>query len=1255
MNLLLLVIILLNNSEHQDIVTYNYSGTDGCSFTIGIGQPSFQSFQDYLYPVIHGMDISFDEGEYVLPSITTFIPVPQGCEPAITFAATGSQPASLPDRLLVTPVRSGEGLDAVWEIPSIIPSAADYVEYDTFRMAGITVTAVTVNPFGGSATGSIPQEISVRLTWPSTAGSREIDSPLLKALTHPDLLYWPITDRTDATSPFWGRPWARMAVSSTGFCAVTGSELEEAGCEITGTPSRSLRIMSGPGTQYILDEPGDEHLLSELAIEVHDGGDGVFDQADTVLFFAQELERFDIQTGILERLSHRYATHNVYWLTWGGENGLRIDTVSALPDASPEWGDSLNYSIWQEQDYAWVAGQEKRTGWVWTQLFLGMPSYFYFSTLSAVGSGSLTMSLVPEDRNYGPHRIILDLNGSVIGDTLLSGDNEVILTVEDITFDLSMNLLKVISQEDPGVIYFNYFHVEYPRSLLFAANRMLRFHNAPPGRYNFTLGGAVSEFGLYDLSNPSVPVRLEGQLSGTDLDVSLDVLRSSQFWLSSTAAYCFAPDSITVSEPGRIIGSGIEGDVAIVVADQLMEAAEPLETLYAGRGQSAVLVSVSEVYDEFGQGLRDPGAIRSFFRFTQDSWSEPAHSVLLIGDGSYDPLMHITSYPTLIPACILLNSDVGTNCDDLFVIAHESGLYPEAPISRISASTEDELASYLSKVMYYESQTGAGQWENRIVLTADDEWGRTSLNEYVHTGSCEDLADSILPVSLDRIKFYLIEYPWPPGTTPSGDHPEKPDAREDFVQLLSDGCANMIFFGHGSYGQLAHEKLLVSSDVQRIDNGPRQPVMIFASCDLAHFDMISANCLAEDFQLMPGSGSIVSIGATRGTFPGSSDILFKRYYQELFSTWNPSISEALWVAKVHTPAYSNSKYYVILGDGGLTSVFPNSNGNSFAVFSDTLFRGQINTVSGTFRNSSIGLLNVTESGSEQTYNGIGTGSTTYLKYGSSIYQALINGTDNAFSASFFMPLQADTGYFSRGSAVGLFEGDSEVAFDEWISVLDDGDHQTDSVPPSIELWIDGFRGVDNPTVGETTVLRALLSDSSGICSMGGAAGRSILLSLDSQGFDVSDCFTYNPDSYTSGEMEYSLPELVEGDHRIILAVWDGMGNAARDTLDFTVVKADVDLLSSVFVYPNPGAGQRCFNFETSSSGTAVITLYTVAGRTVWQETVFCNEGYNQVVWNGLDMDYDKPGSGAYIYRISFSVPGGASGSITDVMAILNEP
>lgn len=1255
----LMSLIMLAAATDREAVDFTESGPDGCTMTIRVEPPSYRVYRDRWYPVVHGMTGTCLPGLPVLPAVTVYVPVPPDCDPEMEYDHSGRIQLDIPGPLLVTPVAVGSGLETEWEIPEAERGAAlpEMVEVRTFQLAGTRVAAVTVHPFSGMDDGWIPSSIQVRLHWPRTGGSRSPDTPLLRVLCAGGLEYWPAGRTSDGPGPFWGRPWARMAISASGIYIVTGSQLEDAGVGIAGAPSRSLRVLTGPGLMFDLDDPAAEHQPVEVPVEVMDGGDGIFDESDSLKFFGRGLSRLDLEGegATPRRTMHRYADHNVYWLTWGAEDGLRVDTVEALPDGSPQWGDSLRYDIWQEQDYLWVGGQDSLTGWVWTQLFEGIPSYFYFSTPSADGSGSVRFLMVPETGNNGPHEMTAELNGDVIGDTVWTTDDPREFLFDGLDLDPSMNLLKVTVDESPGKLYLDYMMADYSRRLDYAASRMLSFAGAVPGRYTLSLGGALSSSSLLDLSDPGNPVRIRGQLSGALLETSMDIDRSRCLWLEGEEGYR-VPDSITSAEPGRIMGSVVEGEVAIVVADQLMEAAQPLETIYAGRGRTAAVVAAGEVYDEFGQGIRDPGAIRSFFRYTQDSWSQPAEALLLVGDGSYDPMMHVTSNPTLIPICLDLVSSAGTNIDDRYVIAHENGELPEVPVSRIPVSSAAELSGYLAKLMSYDGRQASGQWENRVILAADDEWGNYSVNEYDHTESCELLADTILPSRLDREKFYLIEFPWPPGTTPSGVHPEKPEARQAFIQELSEGCAGMIFFGHGSYGQLAHEKILVSSDVQVIDNGGRLPVMIFASCDLAHFDMSSAKCLAEDFLLIPGSGSVVSIGSTRESYSGQNEDLFAGYYYYQYGDDDLTVGESMWAAKVvYAPIqYYNSRLYVTLGDGGILPVGSSSEGCSFDVEGDSLYRGRMNTVYGEFTSGSSGFVRVTESGMQSSYSGLGSGSVDYLHYGSDVYQGLVSSDGTGFTVPFFMPVQADTGSYSRGSAVGLCSGGSQVAHREWIRVLDDGVHDQDSLPPEIEMWLEGHRGEDHPSVSGQTTIWGIISDPSGVCAMGAGAGRSVLLSLDSQGFDVSRYFQYRPDSYTTGELEYALPEMTEGEHRLILAAWDGMGNAGRDTLDFSVVQAPDELLSSVFAYPNPGAGQRCFSFEAAVSGTAGIKVYTVSGRCIWNETVICREGYNQVVWNGLDMDGDPPASGPYVYRVDLSTLNGSSASFTGILAVMNE-
>lgn len=1251
---LLLTAMIAINIPITENVELIYSASDGCEFVVNIPPPVFREYSGGWYPHISGMGISIIAGDYIRPAETFYIPIPPDVVPEITCIPENMFELSFSGIPAIAPVQAGSGLETIWTSPepAQIEIPGVYADVSVITIAGMPVAAVTVFPFPMDEFNEYPEKIRVVLEWDEVPGAIETANRNINNLCLPGTVSWHRNQPESRSSSFWGKPWARLSIPTSGIYAVTGAMLDSAGIDITGVSTSSLRMFAGPGLQFTLLDPGEEHYLQELAIEVTDDGDGTFGETDTLKFYGMGLRRFVINDSLsVTRLHHRYSENNVYWLTWGGTSGIRVDTVNAEPDGSPAWGGSLMHYEWQEQEYQWIPRRETTTGWIWSELFTNMPAYFYFSTPSAAGDNRLAVSIV--SASSGSHELEFYLNEELLVDTVWTGAFEEIFEFSELELDSTMNLLKVISKQSSDEIYFNYFTVSWERLLSSAVNRPLIFADAP-GRYTLDLGGAGENYSLWNVTNPFTPVSLRGELSGDILSLSCDISSAEEMRLFNPDTYLI-PDSIISANPGRIIGTGIEGDIAIVVSDVLIDYCGPLEMIYAVRGQDAVIVSTSEVYDEFGQGLRDPGAIRSFFRYTQDTWTEPASALLLIGDGNYDPRMFVTDTPTRVPVYLRLGYFNGWNMDDYYVMAHEGAVLPEAPISRISAQTPEQLSDYLAKLMSFDTQSAAGEWSNRVLLTADDEWGNSSANETEHTRACEYLADSLIPESIERVKFYLIDYPWPPETTPSGPHPEKPEAREDYINLLSEGWGSVFFFGHGSYGQIAHEKLLVSTDVQRIENGMRLPVMIFASCDVGHFDLISANCMSEDFALKSGSGSIASIGATRGTFALSNMYLFSDYSEKYFSDDVVSCAEALWHAKMsNISSYASNGLYVILGDGGISAQKAEEMPEFMTIDGDSLQRGQLNMVTGHLNECTSALINITESGRETRYDCLGGAFIDYLKYGSDIYNSLIISEDNDVESVFFIPVSADTGSFSRSCAFGISIDQPEISFREWGTVYDNGEHLEDSIPPVIDMWLAGHRGEDIPEVFGSIELKAELFDSSGICTMGGGAGRTIMMSLDSEGFDLGAYFSYLPNSYTDGILEYPLPSLAEGEHKIILAVWDGVGNTSRDTLDFILVQAPDDIISKSFVYPNPGEELRCFNFTSAAPGTVEIAIYTVNGTTIWKEQSNCSEGYNQIIWNGRDMDGDVPGSGTYIYRIDYTGEDEQTSSIVDVFVIIHD-
>ncbi|MDM7992409.1 MAG: C25 family cysteine peptidase [Candidatus Fermentibacter sp.] len=1243
MILLLLATALALPEGQAGVLSDVRSGSAGFSATVEVPGPSFRSDGDVYYPVIPGFSSWAVEGGLVRPCIVFYVPLPPGASPELAFTVEDRReaPPAPRGRPAVSPHLEGTGLSTVtvYDDRASAPPPA-VVEMSVVRAMGVDLAQVRISPFDGEGYGDYAGSVGISLEWGGAPGSEPLSDGPLSLICPGGVVWWPHRAQRTAASPFWGMPWARIETSVGGCHVLTGAMLDSAGVDILGADSQTLRMLTGPGLMFDLEWRDETHAASETSILVLDGGDGSFDAADSILFVGRALWRFEPSpesTPPLGRLSHRYDTRNVYWLTWGGEPGRMMESVPSSPDGSPAWPGDLLAPLFVEQEAFWLPGHEIETGWVWTELSTSYDSYFPFMAERVGEPADILLSFVPDENVTGQLRITL--NGDSVGGCSFSGyPPPFTVLLEDVGIAEGSNTIitHLTLTGGSGSIYFDNMTVSYPRLPADAGGADLLPSGAPDGRYTLSLGlEGDGPARVFDCSRHYAVDLLDGASDqGGTVSLSLDIGQESRL-LAVRPGDLRTPSSISPAEPGRIVGTLDGADAVIIAADILAEASAPLEALMEAGGLQAELVTLGEVYDEFGQGVADPGAVRSFISWALDTWDPAPSDFIFVGDGHYDVLNRNSPEPCLFPPWLKLgNSD--QLFDDFYVMTTPGQFLPEASLSRIPADSPQDVSVFVAKAAAYRSGDAAGAWSDRILLTADDEWGNGTPSETWHTYTCELLADSCISPMYDRGKFYLIEYPWPE----SGTHPFKPEAQEDYVEALSEGWLAVLFFGHGSHDQICHEKLLVNSDIARIDNGPRQPVMVFASCDVGSFELVSADCMSEEFVLNPGAGAIATIGATRGT--NANEPLFEDFCSMLFDgTSATGTGQALWASKLLNP-FQNSYYYVLFGDGTMRPMRPAS-GTQVALGGDAILRGRVNPLEASYPSDCLARVRVTESAAWTEYTCLGGNLIEYLKYGSTAFSGSFLTSGGLLDLDFFMPLQSDTGAYGRAAALGMSDAGGVSDWLEWVPVADSGGYAADSTGPLIEQSLEGCAG-ESPVTGPDPVFQADLSDPSGICTFGGGAGRSILINLDSQAFDLSAFFAYDQGSSTAGSLEYQLPHLLEGPHRIIMAAWDGMGNFSRDTLDFQVVEDTGVSLDEFLVYPNPSAGPVCFSFRASTDGSAKVSIYTIAGRRIREISSDLSAGYCQVLWDGLDADGDEPASGAYLFVLGFE---GDGGSVTE--------
>jgi hypothetical protein len=98
-------------------------------------------------------------------------------------------------------------------------------------------------------------------------------------------------------------PAYRLGVSKDGMYRLTYQYLKEAGVPVDTLDPRTFRLLNAG---------------AEIAINVDGEADGVFNSTDSLLFYGQ-------------KNATRFTDTNVYWLTWGGLDGLRMATLDGAP------------------------------------------------------------------------------------------------------------------------------------------------------------------------------------------------------------------------------------------------------------------------------------------------------------------------------------------------------------------------------------------------------------------------------------------------------------------------------------------------------------------------------------------------------------------------------------------------------------------------------------------------------------------------------------------------------------------------------------------------------------------------------------------------------------------------------------------------------------------------------------------------------------------------------------------------------------
>ena len=1093
--------------------------------------------------------------------------------------------------------------------------------------------------------------------------------------------------------------WQKLAVSGPGIHKIEGSWLQSTGLAPLPIPSGTIRLFGNGGAS--LGESNSAPYtddLSEIAIEVVDGGDGQFNPSDYLLFYATGPHTWtpDLPNQRFQYLKNPYADKSFYYLTIGGV-GKRISTVSATGTAGP-----LIDRFLDQQAYELDSVNLLSSGRAWFGDELAQaPGKSLSKTLNfqfpnaVLNSTAILQSQVIARSSGSGSRFDLLVNGQATGSQAIPpvGSNPydpyAIARSDLFTSRVTQSDLSIEYRYQPGAFgaqgWLDRLEVFATRSLSMSGVKSLTFWDlATIGQANvqFKLDAAPADLRVWEVTQPANVRNLNGTRNATQYSIQVPATALGMY-IAFTGTDFPLPQSI-----GKISNQDLHGlgpaDLIILSPDAWRTAADKLATLHRTRRSLRVhVISMEQVQEEFGGGAPDPTAIRDLMKMFYDRYrSEPANRpkyLLLLGAGSYDPKDRIRNNDRPIPTYQSPESldPLATYCtDDYFGILDDgeninNTAIPnllDIGIGRVPARSLSEALAFVDKVEAYDDSTAKGSWRTQLSVVADDEDGNLHLNDAEGIAAAANQAAPWL----NQNKIYLDAFRQQAGAGGA----RYPEANQALDRQIFKGNLIVNYSGHGGREQLAEEDIVDRSTVESWNNAGRLPLFVVATCDFAPFDNPAARGLGERILLRPKTGGIALMSTARPVFAFSNRILNENYIRTALQPDANgkylSLGEAVQNAKNLTYQSSsdlvNNRKFSLLGDPALTLGFPKQtvrtlriNGQP-AANSDTIKAGERVRIEGEVadRNGNRlthfnGLVFPTVTDKFRRLSTLGNDPGSYPvpieMPGSILFSGKSTVTNGFFQFEFTVPLDADPvvgagriSYYAQadsGDAQGLFTafrvGDRSAGI------------ATDREGPGIRLWLNAEGFAEGGLTHSTPILIAELTDSSGINTAGGI-GHDLIATLSTLNpplttFLLNDFYQAETDSYKKGKIRFPIPELAPGPYTLKLRAWDVLNNPAEKTISFVVGEPGSLRIERVVNYPNPFTSQTRFWFEHNAPGQPLrvsVEVMTLTGRVVRtlrsdivSEGTFCRE----LSWDGRDDQGDRLARGVYLYRLRVSAAG----------------
>jgi hypothetical protein len=510
--------------------------------------------------------------------------------------------------------------------------------------------------------------------------------------------------------------YVKLGTAEDGIYRIHKSDLENYGINTTLINPQTFRfILKG----------------KEIPIYVYGESDNTFDDSDFIEFYGSKNYAdgdYRIVNGHDEPYSEyidRYSDTTIYWLTWGGITGARIDTsnyiILGIQDTINQYTNIIHYeqnnfldyftnSVVTWQNPEWIYNES----WIWGQQGVGtVDNPFNISDLVQddnakafwrVQSYASDLPGIEKAHNLG---LSINNNPTIYDSGYIDKYEQKVLVAEfpSNVLQSGQNYLKThsfpVDNANINSLQVDWYEVEYPRYLSLI-NETLKF------KFNQSLSSSLK---VIKLTNALPSNYILYKIKGGDRRVNnfikigselffADTLKTSDEYFITTENNILSPKIYYKKQFQNLVDPNTQADY-ILISHPYFDSAVSSYSDYIENNYplNVKYVNVLDIYDQFNYGFFSPETIKEFLIQANQYWLNPKPSYLfLIGEANYD----YHNYKQITPYVHNIVPSFGHPVSDSwFAIWDSVSFLPQMFVGRLPAANETEVIHYLNKHQKY--------------------------------------------------------------------------------------------------------------------------------------------------------------------------------------------------------------------------------------------------------------------------------------------------------------------------------------------------------------------------------------------------------------------------------------------------------------------------------------------------------------------------------------------------------------------------